>query len=122
MTTVKISKYSLLAGALLLSLNAVAFENKEIIPIAIPVMDNASVFADFSDEMPAVLNYFTAATEKQIIDFYQQSFGEPISQERKRGRLTLSYQQEKQRMRVVISQQNVKRQVDIIIEKAEVDK
>ena len=84
--------------------------------IDIPVLEGAQIFAEFSDELPAVINYFTLSTEQQVIDFYQQSFGEPLSQERKRDRLTLKYQEGEELMRVVISQQNKKRQVDVIIE------
>lgn len=84
--------------------------------IDIPVIEDARVFAEFSDELPAVINYFTNSTEAEIITFYQQSFGEATSQERKRGRLTLRYQEGDEAMRVVISQQNKKRQVDVIIE------
>ena len=84
--------------------------------IDIPVLEDAQIFAEFSDALPAVINYFTQSTEVQVINFYQQAFGEAYSQERKRDRLTLSYQEGKEKMRVVISQQNKKRQVDVIIE------
>ena len=84
--------------------------------IAIPVLEDAQIFAEFSDALPAVINYFTQSTEAQVIDFYRQAFGEQKSQERKRGRLTLKYQEGEEAMRVVISQQNKKRQVDVIIE------
>ena len=116
-STIKIKKYALLTATLLFSINTMAFADNKDAAVSIPVIENAKVFADFSTEMPAVLNYFTSATETQVIDFYQQSFGTPISQERKRGHLTLSYLQEKQRTRVVISERNNKRQVDIIVEK-----
>jgi len=116
MTTTRTNKYSLLASAVLFTFSSVALANNDANSVVIPMMANAQVFADFTDDMPAVLNYFTAATEAQVIAFYQQQFGETIAQERKRGRLTLSYQQEKRIMRVVISQQNNKRQVDVIIE------
>ncbi|KGJ92918.1 hypothetical protein [Colwellia psychrerythraea] len=84
--------------------------------IDIPILENAQVFAEFTDKLPAVINYFTQSSEMTVIDFYQQTFGEPYSQDRKRGRLTLQYQQGEEVMRVVISQQNKKRQVDVIIE------
>lgn len=84
--------------------------------IDVPVLENAQIFAEFSDSLPAVINYFTSSTEAEVIDFYQQAFGEPYSQERKRGRLTLQYSEGEEAMRVVISQQNKKRQVDVIIE------
>ena len=84
--------------------------------IDIPVLEDAQIFAEFSDSLPAVINYFTNASEEQVINFYQQAFGEPYSQERKRKRLTLQYQDGEEAMRVVISQQNKKRQVDVIIE------
>ncbi|MEI6895333.1 MAG: hypothetical protein V5789_12080 [Colwellia sp.] len=84
--------------------------------IDIPVLEDATIFAEFSDELPAVINYFTHASEAQVIDFYQQEFGEVHSQDRRRGRLTLKYQEGEETMRVVISPQNNKRQVDIIIE------
>lgn len=84
--------------------------------IDIPILEDAQVFAEFSDSLPAVINYFTNHNEAQVIDFYQQAFGVAKSQERKRDRLTLKYQQGEESMRVVISQQNDKRQVDIIVE------
>ena len=84
--------------------------------VVIPMMTNAQVFADFTDAVPAVLNYFTRASKEEIIDFYQQHYGEDLSQEEKRGRLTLTYQQKNHSIRVVISQQNKKRQVDVIVE------
>jgi hypothetical protein len=84
--------------------------------IDIPILEGAQVFVEFSDALPAVINYFTEKTEVQVIDFYQQAFGEAHSQERKRDRLTLKYHQGEEKMRVVISQQNNKRQVDVIIE------
>jgi hypothetical protein len=84
--------------------------------IDIPVIEDAQVFAEFSDSLPAVINYFTHSTEAQVIDFYQQVFGDAQSQERKRERLTLKYNNGDEKMRVVISQQNNKRQVDVIIE------
>ena len=99
------------------SANVFALNDSEKSVISIPMMENAQVFADFTDGTPAVLNYFTSATETQVIDFYQEQYGDAVSQERKRGRLTLSYQQETHHIRVVISQQNNKRQVDVIVEK-----
>ena len=84
--------------------------------INIPVLEDAQIFAEFSDALPAVINYFTSSSEAQVIDFYQQAFGDTYSQERKRDRLTLKYQKGEETIRVVISQQNNKRQVDVIIE------
>ena len=114
------SKVSLLLSIILLSFSAstyaLADREANTNRVVIPMITNAQVFAKFTDELPAVVNYFTRATQEQIIDFYQQHYGEFLSQEKKRGRLTLTYQQKKQRVRVVISEQNSKRQVDIIVE------
>lgn len=118
MTTTRKSKYSLLASATLLTFSSIAFAANDTNPVSIPIIEKAHIFANFTDDMPAVLNYFTPATEEKITSFYQQSYGDAISQERKRGRLTLSYLQNEQMIRVVISQQNNKRQVDVIVEKA----
>ncbi|MCP4992120.1 MAG: hypothetical protein GY928_40555 [Colwellia sp.] len=84
--------------------------------INIPTLADAKVFAEFTDFLPAVINYFTDASEVQVIEFYQQEFGVACSQERKRGQLTLNYAEGEEVVRVVISQQNKKRQVDIIVE------
>ena len=119
MTTTQPSKFALLAGAALFTLSSMTLAKNADEVVSIPMLDNAQVFADFTDDIPAVLNYFTTATEEQVIDFYMQAYGEIISQERKRGRLTLSFQQENKLMRVVISQQNNKRQVDVIVEKSQ---
>jgi hypothetical protein len=114
------SKFSLLVSAILLSFSTSIYALEEsqadTNKVIIPMMTNAQVFANFTEDLPAVLNYFTNATQEQIIDFYQQHYSDAISQESKRGRLTLTYQQKKHNIRVVISQQNKKRQVDIIIE------
>lgn len=120
MTRTLINKYSLLTGltgAALLSLSAMTFASDDVTPISIPMIGNAHVFADFTDDIPAVLNYFTSSTEDEIIDFYKQNYGESILQEKKRERLTLTYKNENKTIRVVISQQNSKRQVDIIVDK-----
>jgi hypothetical protein len=84
--------------------------------ITIPTVSDARVFAEFKDKMPAVVNYFTEKTEENIIAFYQNKYGEPLEQDRKRGRLTLHFSQETSNIRVVISQQDRVRQVDVIIE------
>lgn len=82
----------------------------------IPLLDDAIVFANLDDALPAVVNYYTLASEQVIIDFYQLNFGEFLSQERKRGRLTLTFQMDDLLKRVVISEQSNKHQVDVIVE------
>ncbi len=104
------------AKVTLFSVSTVSFANSDTSGFAIPMIDDAKVFADFSDKMPAVVNYFTSSSEEQIIAFYQESFGDATFQERKRGRLITSYQQADYTMRVVISQQDNKRQVDVMVE------
>ena len=106
-------KAVIIAFALLNSSLTVA---QEKLVITIPTLNDARVFAEFKDKMPAVVNYFTKKTEEEIIAFYQKEYGEPLQQERKRGRLTLNFSQETNNIRVVISQQNSVRQVDVIIE------
>jgi hypothetical protein len=99
------------------SSNVFALNNVPHIIVEIPKLDNAQVFADFTDGFPAVLNYFTQSTEAQIIEFYKKHYGKVVSKERKRGRLTLFFLQENQSMRVVISQQNNKHQIDIMVDR-----
>jgi hypothetical protein len=105
------AKYLLFAFSTLLAPSVFAENILEI-----PVMDDAIVFADFNDKAPAVINYFTSTTEKDIIRFYKMTYGEISHQERKRGRLTLSFYPDALFVRVVISQQNNKRQVDVIVD------
>jgi len=83
----------------------------------IPVMDDAIVFANFNDNTPAVINYYTSMTVKDIIDFYKMTYGEIAYHERKRGRLTLSFYPNDLAIRVIISKQNKKHQVDVIVDK-----
>jgi len=84
--------------------------------VSIPVVNDARVFAEFIDKFPAVVNYYTRLTEQEIINFYSESFGEPISQERKRERLTVYYLLGGISTRVVISEQDNQQQVDVIQE------
>ena len=92
-------------------------ENTTTSKVDIPVVDDAKVFAQFDDEMPAVINYFSRLSEEDIIRFYSDKIGQAESQERKRGRLTLIFSNVEQQTRVVISQQNNQRQVDILVDK-----
>ena len=105
------AKYLLFAFSTLLAPSVFAENILEI-----SVMDDAIVFADFNDKAPAVINYFTSTTEKDVIRFYKMTYGEISHQERKRGRLTLSFYPDALLVRVVISQQNNKRQVDVIVD------
>ena len=98
----------------LINVNLAVAEEKDI--LTIPTMSDARVFAEFKDKIPAVVNYFSKSSEEEIIDFYQREYGQPLGQERKRGRLTLNFNQEMQSIRVVISHQNNMRQVDVIVE------
>lgn len=110
-------KHSLLTGIILLSLSTLTFAKGDVTPVSIPMIENAQIFADFTDGMPAVLNYYTLATQEQIISFYKENYGDSTSQETKRNRLTLTFEKNKQSIRVTISQQNNKREVDIIVAK-----
>ena len=127
-----ISKASVVLAALSLSLTTslYAFEAEEVAKtadpieysisdssiITVPVMKGALVFANLTDEMPAVVNYFTSDEEEAIIKFYKETYGEIVSQVDEYGRLTLSFEQEGKKIRVAITQQNEQRQVDIIVE------
>ena len=105
---------AILLACTLLNVN-LAFADEKVI-VTIPTMSDARIFAEFKDEIPAVVNYFSKSTEEDIISFYQKEYGQPLGQERKRGRLTLNFNQEMQSIRVVISHQNNMRQVDVIVE------
>lgn len=96
----------------------VAVEKSTAKKIEIPVMKDAQVFAKFNDESPAVINYFTSATEETVLNFYQKNYGEPIKQERKYGHLTLNYSNASQQVRIIISPQKKKLQVDVIVGKS----
>lgn len=83
---------------------------------AIARVDDAQVFAEFRDRLPAVLNYFTHKNELQIINFYSKHYGDIIKQTRKYGRLTLYFNADSTAIRVAISQQNNQRQVDVLMQ------
>lgn len=108
-------KTVLITATLSLPLSAVA--QTENASISVVKSEDAQIFAEFTDQYPAVLNYFSKLSEQELISFYQQAYGEVIEQERKRGRLTLHFAKGEEKVRVVVSQQNKKRQVDILIEK-----
>jgi len=83
--------------------------------INVPTLNDAKVFAKFTDKLPAVINYFTQSNEQHIIKFYQKSYGEALSQERKRGRLTLTFASDQNTIRIIISKQNKMQQVDVLL-------
>lgn len=108
------TKYNMLPKVLLLTAlfaSPVSFAQTEI-----PILEKARVFADFRDELPAVVNFYTKQSEDEIVSFYQKVFGEPVNQERKRGRLILKYQHNDKNIRVIVSKQNQHQQVDIIVQ------
>ncbi len=84
--------------------------------INIPYMEDAKIFAEFTDELPAVINYYTQYSEQEIISFYQSVYGEVSHTEIKRGSLTFSFEHDKNQLRVIISSQGSKRQVDAILQ------
>jgi hypothetical protein len=105
---------AILCAYTLLNVNLAIADEK--VMVTIPTMSDARIFAEFKDKIPAVVNYFSKSTEEEIISFYQKEYGQPLGQERKRGRLTLNFNQEMQNIRVVISHQNSMRQVDVIVD------
>ncbi|TWX53327.1 hypothetical protein [Colwellia hornerae] len=105
---------TLLVAFTLVNINLAMAEENAMVTIA--TMSDARVFAEFTHETPAVINYFTKSSEAEVINFYQKEYGQPLNQERKRGRLTITFNQELHSIRVVISQQNRLRQVDVIVE------
>jgi len=82
----------------------------------IPTPEDANIFAEFTDELPAVINYYTKQDEQQIIDFYQAKYGQAISSEMKKGRLTLHFNYVDKKLRVIISVQGNSQQVDILLQ------
>jgi hypothetical protein len=90
--------------------NITKAENKYI-----PTLADAVIFANYDEDLPAVVNYYTYASEEEIITFYQSTFEKALKQERKRGRLTLSYNKNDKPIIVVISQQDNKYQVDVMM-------
>ncbi len=91
-----------------------AFAKAEVAEL--PIMDNVRVFYQDKSALPYVTNFYTKHTEAQIIDFYQTHLGEVVSQETKRGRLTLTFAKASFHYRVIVSQQNNMRQVDLIVQ------
>ena len=85
---IKSSVKTLVCVCMLLSTSILA---QPLNKLTVPVIDNARVFAKFTDELPAVINYFTSASEQNIIKFYQNSYGKILNKERKRGRLTVNF-------------------------------
>ena len=67
-----ISKCTILIAAIILNLSTESIANETVkkTPVTIPQLEDAQVFSDFTDETPAVLNYFTLSTKKQVIAFF----------------------------------------------------
>ncbi|GHF01989.1 hypothetical protein [Thalassotalea profundi] len=84
-------------------------------PIKVELLDDAKVFAQYDDEKPLVANYFTSHNEQEIIAFYEEKYGEIVSQERKKELLTLRFSESDSNIRIIVSKQNNKHQVDILI-------
>ena len=83
-------------------------------PYTIATMPDAVVFYQYSKKLPSVVNYFTAYSQQNIIDFYQEKYGTANSKELEHGRLILYFSLEKAKIKVIISNQDGKQQVDVI--------
>lgn len=108
-------RYAFVTLAIILSGKLYAEQQTD--SVNIPYLEDAKVFAEFTDKLPAVINYFTQHNRQEIIDFYQQKYGEATRSEMKRGRLTLYFNLDQHQLRVVISPQNNRQQVDILLNK-----
>ena len=95
MTLSLIRTCKILLTAMLVSLSSITVANDDK-SVLIPTPEDAQVFANFSSDFPAVMNFFTSLTENEVIQFYQETYGEAIYHEQKRERLTYIYQKEKQ--------------------------
>lgn len=102
----------------LISNNALAQEPEAVIPFDIPVLADAQVFANYQEQFPLMLNYFTHSEFTQIEGFYNEHFGGPLSAQTRYGRLELIYEYMETNIRVIVAHQNNKREVDIIIEQS----
>jgi len=87
-------------------------ENNDL--ISIPIVNDARVFYQFSDNFPAMVNYFTAHDKRTIVSYYTKQYGEYASLNEKRGRITVTYSIGKAEIRVIISRQDKVQQVDVI--------
>ena len=96
----------------LLTSTAHSFESNGV---SIHIMSDARVFAQFDEEIPAVVNYYTKKSEQSVISFYKKNYGSPISSKRLKGRLTQKFNHGGNRIRVVISEQDNHRQVDVMV-------
>jgi len=78
-------------------------------------MEDARIFAQLDDEIPAVVNYFTQSNETAIVAFYEAQYGQATSSDRRRGRLEKAFTKNDYTIKVIISEQNNLRQVDVLV-------
>lgn len=83
--------------------------------IDIAVIEGAKIFAEYLEDTPAIVNYFSQASEQDIIDFYQNRYGTANRTDTKRGRLTLYFTVDDSELRVIISKQGKSHQVDAML-------
>lgn len=83
--------------------------------MSVEMMEDAKVFAQFDDKIPAVVNYFTKNNENDIVAFYEKQYGQSILSERRKGRLEKSFTKDSYNIKIIISEQNNFRQVDILV-------
>ncbi|XPF95624.1 hypothetical protein ACM9HF_06315 [Colwellia sp. RE-S-Sl-9] len=105
---------SALLSSTLLSTSVNAADTEKV---TIEVMNDAKIFAQFDDEVPAVINYFTKNNETSIVDFYEENYGQAISSSRKKGRLEKSFIKDNYNIKIIISEQDNFRQVDVLVTK-----
>ena len=101
--------------------HVVAQPTTEPLPPTVPgkyeiaIANNAEVFYRYSQNLPSVVNYFTELNEQEIVEFYQEKYGEFTNKAIKRDRLMLYFSHAGNDIRIIVSSQNKKRQVDVML-------
>ncbi|NMP16775.1 hypothetical protein [Thalassotalea sp. Y01] len=83
--------------------------------INIPVLDDAHIFSQFNDELPAMVTYFTKSDFDQVRQFYSEQFGAPSSDRIQYGRLELHFDHLGNDVRVIVDEQQSHHEVDVIM-------
>jgi len=104
-----IKRLCTLATLLVMSYQSQAFN------VTVPLTEDAKVFAKYVEDYPVVVNYYSQASEQEIIDFYTEQYGPVMETINEKQRTRVIFMHEGKVATIIISAQGKAQQVDILI-------
>jgi len=83
----------------------------------IPLPADAREQLRLEQKLPAVLHFYSRASQQELLSFYLQHLGQPSQQKVVAGQLQLNFLRNGEQIRVIIAERNGWRDVSLMVER-----